>query len=119
MVRVYCRAHHGGEQTCEDCTALLRYAHFRLERCPFGEGKPTCAQCPVHCYKPEPREKVRQVMRFSGPRMLWRHPILTLLHFWDAWVHRVPKPVPPAKPALPSPEGRGNSRTQRTYRALP
>lgn len=105
MVRIYCRAHHGGEEICEGCTELLRYAHFRLERCPFGEEKPTCAQCPIHCYKPEPREQVRQVMRFAGPRMLWRHPMLALLHLWDERFRSSRKDTRRAKPKLQSPVG--------------
>lgn len=105
MVRIYCRAHHGGAEICEECRVLLRYAHVRLDRCPFGEGKPTCVRCPVHCYKPEPREKVRQVMRFAGPRMLWRHPILAFLHFWDEWWHSRAKSVRPGKEGLVSPAG--------------
>lgn len=103
MVEIYCRAHHGGEGACKDCRELLHYAHMRLERCPFGEGKPSCAQCPVHCYKPEPREQVRQVMRFAGPHMLWHHPILTFLHLWDSWLHRFAKRTSASKrgPGVP------------------
>jgi len=84
MIRIYCRKNHaGGKGVCEDCQALLDYAMCRLDRCVFGEEKPTCAQCPVHCYKPAMRERVREVMRFSGPWMILYHPILTLFHFWD------------------------------------
>ena len=50
---------------------------------PFHEGKTTCANCPAHCYKPEMREKIRKVMRYAGPRMIYRHPILALLHIID------------------------------------
>lgn len=67
MVRIYCPAHHGGRELCEECRELLGYAHLRLDRCPFGEDKPTCLKCSVHCYRPEPRERVRPVMRFAGP----------------------------------------------------
>lgn len=34
----------------------------------------------VHCYKPEMREKIREVMRFSGPRMIFHHPYLAIKH---------------------------------------
>jgi hypothetical protein len=37
----------------------------------------------VHCYKPVMRDKVRGVMRFSGLRMIYKHPVLSLLHFAD------------------------------------
>ena len=39
--------------------------------------------CPVHCYETTMRERVRQVMRYAGPRALLRHPVLVLLHLRD------------------------------------
>ena len=63
--------------------ALLDYANRRLERCLFGDAKPTCANCVVHCYRADMRERMREVMRWAGPRMTWRHPVLTLFHFLD------------------------------------
>ena len=84
MVRIYCRRLHGGRKgLCEECEELRRYAELRLQRCPFAEEKPTCVKCPVHCYEASMRERVRQVMRFSGPRMLLVHPILALRHLRD------------------------------------
>lgn len=68
---------------CPQCQALLDYAHKRLEHCKFGEDKPSCARCPVHCYKPAMREQIRQVMRYSGPRMLLHNPIMAIRHLWD------------------------------------
>lgn len=69
---------------------LFDYAMKRLDRCPFGEEKPACKQCPIHCYQPKQREEMKQIMRWAGPRMLWRHPILTYFHLMDDR-----KPVPP------------------------
>jgi len=84
MIGLYCRAHHGTRgQPCPECRTLLEYAWVRLEKCPFQEGKTTCARCPVHCYRPDMRTRVRAVMRYAGPRMLLRHPVLTLLHMLD------------------------------------
>ena len=82
MIKMYCRAHHrpADAMLCEDCGALHDYARRRLQRCVFGDAKPTCAKCTVHCYKAAMRERVRQVMRWAGPRMLWRHPMLALWH---------------------------------------
>jgi len=81
MIDIYCRGQHGTRsQLCADCAELRDYALARLDRCPFQEQKPTCANCTVHCYKPVMRERVRAVMRYAGPRMIWRHPILALLH---------------------------------------
>ncbi|EJL3950038.1 nitrous oxide-stimulated promoter family protein [Vibrio parahaemolyticus] len=81
MVEVYCHDHHGTRDAlCSECRALLDYAEVRLDRCPYGEEKPTCNKCPIHCYKPESKEQMRLVMRYSGPRMLLKHPILAVRH---------------------------------------
>ena len=85
MIRLYCRKNHSGEsrqaeQMCPDCRELADYARLRSEKCPFMEEKTFCSNCKVHCYKPEMREKIRQVMRFSGPRMLLYHPVLAVWH---------------------------------------
>ncbi len=97
MVRMYCRGHrHGGKALCADCAALFEYATRRLQRCVFGDAKPTCANCLVHCYTAEMREQVRTIMRWSGPRMLLRHPILAILHMVDG---RRPSPKLPEKRA--------------------
>jgi hypothetical protein len=76
---------------CSDCAALVEYAHRRLDRCPFQEKKTTCANCPVHCYKPEMRDKVRRVMRYAGPRMAYQHPLLALFHFFDGFRKNPPR----------------------------
>jgi len=83
MIALYCRHHHGARGLCEGCAALDAYARRRLERCVFGPDKPTCANCAVHCYRREEREATRTVMRWAGPRMLGRHPILALGHMMD------------------------------------
>jgi hypothetical protein len=85
MLRMYCRAHCGTKAPplCDDCRELHDYARRRLERCVFGEAKPTCANCAVHCYKAVMRERVRQAMRWAGPRMIWRHPVLAVWHILD------------------------------------
>ncbi|ARV74399.1 nitrous oxide-stimulated promoter family protein [Vibrio campbellii] len=81
MVEVYCKDHYGTRgELCSECRELLEYAEVRLDRCPYGEDKPTCNKCPIHCYKPEPKEQMRLVMRYSGPRMLLKHPILAIRH---------------------------------------
>lgn len=94
MMRLYCRHHHGGAPLCAECAALSDYARRRLERCVFGDAKPTCANCVVHCYRPDMRERVRVMMRWAGPRMLLRHPVLGVLHLVDG---RRPAPGLPAK----------------------
>jgi hypothetical protein len=86
MLGIYCRSKHrtsGG--LCPECRDLHDYAMQRIAKCPYGEDKPTCAKCPIHCYKPAMREKVRAMMRYSGPRMMLYHPWLTVLHYRDEW----------------------------------
>jgi hypothetical protein len=85
MLRIYCRAQHGGgRKLCEACTQLHTYAFRRLDQCPYGGDKPVCADCPIHCYRADRRQQIRAVMRYAGPRMLWRHPWIALRHLLDA-----------------------------------
>jgi hypothetical protein len=88
MVTIFCVDHHGGTPLCAECRELLDYALRRLDHCPFGEQKPVCAQCTVHCYKPTMRERVREVMRYSGPRMTLRHPMLAAAHLMESYKGR-------------------------------
>jgi len=86
MIMLYCRKlHHTSDEICSDCRELLDYAIRRLDRCPFQASKTTCAHCRVHCYKPSMRERIKQIMRYSGPRMTYCHPVLALLHFFDGF----------------------------------
>jgi Nitrous oxide-stimulated promoter len=90
MIRMFCAAHHGtaDEQLCPSCEDLLTYAKERLKRCPFGENKGACSKCEIHCYKPEMRRRITEVMRYSGPRMVKRHPLLAVNHLLKARVSR-------------------------------
>ncbi len=84
MVRIHCRGVHGSRgELCGECAELLAYSRSRLDKCRFGEDKPTCGRCAVHCYRPEMRERIRAVMRYSGPRMAVRHPVMAVRHAVD------------------------------------
>jgi hypothetical protein len=110
MVRLYCRREHAsaGGVLCERCAALLEYARTRLAVCPFGEQKTTCRDCPIHCYRPAERADMKVVMRESGPRMLWRHPLLAIRHLWME--RKGPPPWPPRKKArLATPDREGGA----------
>ncbi|WP_242477003.1 nitrous oxide-stimulated promoter family protein [Halochromatium glycolicum] len=85
MLGIYCRDHHAGRpgSLCAECDALLRYAHQRLDNCAFGELKQPCNQCSVHCYSKTLRPRIIEVMRYAGPRMTLRYPILSAFHLLD------------------------------------
>ena len=86
MITLYCNSNHKTkDELCESCRELGEYAYARLERCPFGEEKPTCGSCTIHCYKPEMKAQIKKVMKFSGPRMLLCSPIYTIRHFYKEY----------------------------------
>ena len=91
---------------CAECAALMDYATRRLDRCVFGDDKPTCANCKVHCYSKSMRERVREVMRYAGPRMVWRHPVLALAHLRDGRRPAPDLPAPNRTKAAANDEGR-------------
>ncbi len=81
MIALYCRKKHKTKSgLCSECAELDEYARQRSDKCPFMETKTFCSNCKVHCYKPEMRQKIREVMRFSGPRMIFHHPITAIRH---------------------------------------
>lgn len=81
MIHIYCRAKHGTRNSlCAECEEINNYAQDRLSRCKFGDDKLVCKKCSVHCYKPEMREKIREIMRYAGPRMIYKYPILAIKH---------------------------------------
>ena len=96
MIALYCRGNHAGAPRaesgatarvgrrevalCEECAELHDYACARIARCPQMATKTFCSVCPTHCYKPAMRQRVREVMRWSGPRMLRYRPVAALRH---------------------------------------
>ena len=97
---VYCRHHHvapmsgvdvgstscdplvaGKHQVCDECREFLAYAVARRMDCPL-DPKPVCKHCPVHCYKPDYRQQVKEVMRFSGKHLLLRGRLDLLWHYF-------------------------------------
>jgi len=113
MLRIHCRDHHGAatldeQGLCPECSELLAYARKRLAGCPYGTEKPTCANCQIHCYGPRQREAVRVVMRYAGPRMLWRHPVLALAHL----LVDGRRPAPPKPRAVQAGRAAANDTTQ-------
>lgn len=90
MIALYCARNHAdvarhevaycGEPVCAECAALDAYAVMRTQRCRKMDVKTSCDECENHCYRPEERERIRAVMRFSGPRMLTKHPVAAIRH---------------------------------------
>lgn len=83
MIALYCRHKLKLQLVPEEYLALADYACQRLDHCKFGDRKPACSKCPVHCYKPAMRERIREVMRWTGPRMIYLSPISLLRHILD------------------------------------
>ncbi len=83
MIKVYCTKNHHQKQLCGECQELQDYALKRLEHCRYGERKSFCNQCPTHCYQKLRKEQIKRVMRFSGPRMIFYHPVIAFRHFFS------------------------------------
>lgn len=73
FIDVYCWKQHDSKKgtLCSECTDLWNYAQARLATCPY-DPKPKCKDCTTHCYKPEYRQKIKEVMRFSGMHFVKR-----------------------------------------------
>ena len=84
MIALYCHAHHQKNDLCSQCQELAEYARMRTAKCPFMETKTFCSNCRVHCYDAAHRERIKAVMRFSGPRMLLHHPWLAISHLIES-----------------------------------
>ena len=83
MITEYCRGVHKTKgQLCPECKELLEYALFRTEKCPFMATKTFCSACKVHCYTKEKQEKIKAVMKYAGPRMIFSHPLQAVKHMW-------------------------------------
>ena len=83
MISIHCRHNHRQGKLCPDCRKLFEYAEKRTKKCRFGKDKPACADCKVRCYKPDMRTQIRDVMRFSGPRMFYTYPVDVTQHMMD------------------------------------
>ncbi len=83
FIEIYCNTHHGSDNgnLCPECSDLLNYASTRLEKCPY-DPKPKCKDCQTHCYKPGYREKIKEVMKFSGMYFVKRGRIDWLIKYF-------------------------------------
>ena len=89
FIQVYCEKKHGSAEKflwepseklqdlgllppsllCKDCLGLIEYSVNRRRLCPL-DPKPTCRNCEIHCYQSDYRDRIREVMRFSGKHFL-------------------------------------------------
>lgn len=88
MIARYCHKKHGTDGLCAECEALRAYSHQRSEHCPRMAEKSFCLHCPSPCYCEDMRTRVRQVMRYCGPRMLLHEPVTALRHGLHVIKHR-------------------------------
>ncbi len=88
MIHLYCRRKECNTTLCPDCRELLEYAILRLDNCRYGNNKPTCKKCPVHCYCQDMRNKIKTIMRWSGPIMIFFHPVVAVRHILHGFKSR-------------------------------
>lgn len=88
MIEYHCEIVHSEGKTCEHCKILIDYTSRKLERCRFGSTKPVCKDCPVHCYSPEMKQKIREVMCWAGPKMIFRYPLYAMIHIYDTQLNK-------------------------------
>ena len=85
FIQIYCDTKHkdrlktreNNTNLCSECHDTLNYSSLRREYCPL-DPKPMCKNCEIHCYKPEYRQRIKEIMRHSGI-MLIRHGRLDLI----------------------------------------
>ena len=65
---------------CQDCQKLLNHGIAKLLQCPY-DPKPMCKKCPTHCYAPGYRERIREVMRFSGLYLAKHGRVDLMIHY--------------------------------------
>lgn len=91
IIGIYCKSKHGSKNNlCNTCQEVVDYAHIRLENCTYGESKPGCDKCHIHCYKPEMRERIKIIMRYGGPRLILHHPVIAVKHLIRRFTRKSP-----------------------------
>jgi len=91
MIDYYCKKHHKSDSICEECSAVLEYALKRIEKCPYGRTKPVCSNCSIHCYKIEMRQRIKIIMKFSGPVIIFRKPVIGIKYLLKKKMYRPEK----------------------------
>ena len=85
MISIYCKIKHKKTDVlCIKCQELVDYAYLKIEKCPFKDTKSFCSNCKIHCYNPDMKIRIREVMIFSKKKMIYKHPIMTVSHMFCA-----------------------------------
>jgi len=95
FTEVWCSDHHHADRhpfslpngkkplkLCAGCSAFMDYAVKKRLNCPLEAEKPNCKRCRIHCYGPEQRTLVKQIMAWSGRRMILRGRLDYLWHYF-------------------------------------
>nr|WP_293444379.1 nitrous oxide-stimulated promoter family protein [Prevotella sp.] len=89
MIQMYCKHRLKTSQIPEKYRQLINYANTRLDHCSWGKDKPACKDCPHHCFLPEKQKEIREVMKWSGPRMLIWSPRSAFRHLLQLYHDRL------------------------------
>ena len=78
MIDIYYKKKSHG--TIEEGEELKAYAIKRLDNCRHGDDKGFCSHCKTQCYIPKYKAKIKEVMKYSGPRMMLYNPLMVINH---------------------------------------
>lgn len=89
FIDIYCQTKHKDAiksnymdlSLCPECHETLEYAVHRREVCPL-DPKPTCKNCEIHCYKPDQRQRIKDIMRYSGMHLIKRGRLDWIIHYF-------------------------------------
>lgn len=96
FVEVYCFGKHPGaartpfvlaagvgeRSLCPECAAFLAYATARRLKCPLEAEKPSCKHCRTHCYAKPQLAKVKEIMAYSGRKLMLRGRLDYIWHYF-------------------------------------
>ena len=92
MMRIYCsNKHKSSEELCEDCKKVLDYANLRIDKCRYMETKTFCSACDTPCYNTIMRNKMKDIMSYSGKRLIFYHPFLVFKHIYVMIMYNIKK----------------------------
>ncbi len=89
MIKIYCRGNKHLDPPCDSCSDLIDYVEEKIDICPFMETKTFCSNCAIHCYNDSMQKKIKKVMRYSGPRMIFHHPLMTINHAYQGIKYKI------------------------------